>query len=174
MQFELEQAIAILGRTPAVFHTLLGDLSEEWVDANEGEGSWSPLSVLGHLVHGERADWIPRARLILERGETAVFEPFDRFAHLDESRPKVLADLLGEFAALRSASLATLGQWKLSTSDLQRRGRHPDFGVVTLAQLLATWVAHDLGHIAQATRVMAKQYAIEVGPWKAYLPVLTR
>ncbi len=174
MQFDIEQATSILSRTPSVLDALLRGLPDPWVASNEGENTWSPFDVVGHLVHCEKTDWIPRARLILEKGESQVFEPVDRFAHFEESRGKALVDLLNEFAVLRSASLSTLGECELSASDLQRTGRHPDFGAVTLGQLLATWVVHDLGHIAQTTRVMAKQYADQVGPWAEYVPVLTR
>jgi hypothetical protein len=172
VDFDVEQATEILSRTPSVFHALLRDLADPWVLSNEGGESWSPFDVLGHLIHGERADWIARASLILEKGETQKFDPFDRFAQLDESKGKSLVDLLNEFAVLRSGNLATLREWKLTAADLERRGRHPEFGVVTLSQLLSTWVVHDLGHIGQAARVMAKQYAEEVGPWSAYLTVL--
>ena len=172
MEFDVVQATEILSRTPSVFHALLRDLADPWVFSNEGEETWSPFDVLGHLIHGEHTDWIGRARLILEKGEEQVFEPFDRFAQVDESKGKSLVDLLNEFAVLRSANLATLRGWNLTPADLERRGRHPAFDVVTLRQLLATWVVHDLGHIAQATRAMAKQYDAEVGPWRAYLSIL--
>ena len=172
MEFDVVQATEILSRTPSVFHALLRDLADPWVFSNEGEETWSPFDVLGHLIHGEHTDWIGRARLILEKGEEQVFEPFDRFAQVDESKGKSLVDLLNEFAVLRSANLATLRGWNLTPADLERRGRHPEFSVVTLRQLLATWVVHDLGHIAQATRAMAKQYDPEVGPWRAYLSIL--
>lgn len=174
MRFDVEQATSILSRTPSVFDALLHDLPDSWVAANEGDKTWSPFDVVGHLVHCERTDWIPRARLILEKGESQVFDPVDRFAHFQESCGKSIVELLNEFAVLRPANLSTLGEFELSASDLQRTGRHPDFGVVTLGQLLATWVVHDLGHIAQTARVMAKQYANEVGPWAEYVPVLRR
>lgn len=173
MRFDIDEAIDVLRRTPGVFDTLLRDLPDPWLQADEGEETWNPFDVVGHLIHGERCDWIPRARTILEHGEAKTFEPFDRFAQFEESRGKSIADLLGEFAALRSANLATLREWHLEPADLDRRGRHPAFGAVTLGQLLATWVVHDLGHIGQATRVMAKRYGQDVGPWKAYLPVMT-
>ncbi len=174
MQFDVEQATSVLSRTPLVFDALLRDLPHPWVASNEGENTWSPFDVVGHLVHCEKTDWIPRTRIILEQGESVAFEPVDRFAHFEESRGKALVELLNEFAVLRSASLSTLGEFELSRSDLQRTGRHPDFGVVTLGELLATWVVHDLGHIAQTTRVMAKQYVDQVGPWAEYVPILTR
>ncbi len=174
MQFDIEEATSILSRTPSVFDALLRDLPDSWVASNEGEKTWSPFDVVGHLVHCEKADWIHRTKLILAKGESQVFEPLDRFAQFEESRGKALVELLDEFAELRSANLSTLGELELSASDLRRVGRHPDFGVVRLGQLLATWVVHDLGHIAQTTRVMAKQYADQVGPWAEYVPVLTR
>ncbi len=174
MQFNIEQATSILSRTPSVFDALLRDLPDPWVASNEGANTWNPFDIVGHLVHCEKADWIPRTRLIIEKGESQVFEPLDRFAQFEESRGKALVELLNEFAVLRLANLSTLGEFQLSASDLQRKGRHPDFWVITLCQLLATWVVHDLGHIAQTTRVMAKQYADQVGPWAEYVPVLTR
>ncbi len=174
MQFNIEQATSILSRTPSVFDALLRDLPDPWVTSNEGANTWNPFDIVGHLVHCEKVDWIPRTRLILEKGESQVFEPLDRLAQFEESRGKALVELLNEFAVLRLANLSTLGEFALSASDLQRTGRHPDFGVVTLGQLLATWVVHDLGHIAQTARVMAKQYADQVGPWAEYVPVLTR
>ncbi len=174
MQFDMDQATAILSRTPSVFHALLRDLPESWVASNEGDDTWSPFDVVGHLIHCERSDWIPRARLILAKGESQVFDPVDRFAHFAESRGRSIVELLNEFAVLRSANLSSLATLELTESDLQRTGRHPDFGVVTMGQLLATWVVHDLGHIAQTSRVMAKQFADQVGPWAEYVPVLRR
>jgi hypothetical protein len=129
---------------------------------------------VGHLIHGERADWIPRATLILAQGSNRRFTPFDRFAQFEESRGKALPQLLDEFAQLRTMNLATLKDWRLTDAQLLLEGEHPDFGIVTLRQLLATWVAHDLGHVAQIARVLAKQYQEAVGPWRAYLPVLDR
>lgn len=172
MEFNLEQAVAILARTPATLTTLLADLTPAWINGNEGAGSWSPFDVLGHLIHGERTDWIPRARIILESGEHDAFAPFDRFAQEHESVGKELRDLLDEFSRLRRENLEALEAMHLTTADLIRTGRHPELGRVTLGQLLATWVAHDLGHLAQVARVMAKQYRGAVGPWSAYLPVL--
>lgn len=174
MRFDLESSLPVLERTPEVLAILLHDLSDVWIHTTEGEGTWSPFEVLGHLVHGERTDWIPRARRILEQGESVPFEPFDRFAMFTESKGKTLGNLLDEFRAVRAGNLEILRGWNLQAADLARRGQHPDFGAVTLGQLLATWVVHDLGHVAQVTRVMSKQYADAVGPWKAYLPVLGR
>jgi uncharacterized damage-inducible protein DinB len=168
MQFDLEAALEILERTPAVLRALLAGLSDEWAKRNEGGRSWSPHDVVGHLVHGEKTDWIARARIILERGEAQEFEPFDRFAQLEEETS--LEERLEEFAALRAANLAELK--RLDLSDLDRTGRHPELGVVTLRQLLATWVVHDLSHLGQAARTMARQYRDEVGPWEEYLPML--
>ncbi|HEU0055551.1 MAG TPA: DinB family protein, partial [Longimicrobium sp.] len=136
--------------------------------------TWSAYDILGHLVHGEKADWIGRARIILEQGENRRFEPFDRTAMFRESQGKTLADLLDEFARLRAKNLETLASWRLTDGQLALEGEHPAFGTVTLRQLLSTWVAHDLGHIAQIARVMAKQYREAVGPWRAYLPVMDR
>lgn len=174
MHFELSQALEILERTPGVLTTMLGGLSESWTAPNEGPETFSAYDNVGHLVHGERADWMARARIILAQGEDRRFEPYDRFAQVRESAGKSLAQLLEEFAALRAANLAALRQMQLTERELSLEGEHPEFGQVTLRQLLATWVAHDLGHVAQVARVMAKQYHDAVGPWTAYLPILTR
>jgi DinB superfamily len=174
MEFELSDAIAVLERTPDTFRTLLAGLPAVWTESNEGGDSWSPFVIMGHLVHGERTDWISRAEIVLAQGPDLRFTPYDRFAQFEDSRGKSLTMLLDEFAQLRSTNLATLRSWNLSAAQLNLQGEHPQFGAVTLRQLLATWVAHDLGHIAQTTRVMAKQYRDAVGPWRAYLPVLDR
>jgi hypothetical protein len=174
MDFDLTQAIPVLERTPATLRTLLDGLPSAWTDANEGPDTWSPFDVLGHLIHGERADWIPRARMILEEGRSRAFEPFDRFAQFRDSEGKSLAELLDEFERLRAKSLGTLKGWQLTDAQLSLEGEHPVFGAVTLRQLLATWTAHDVSHLAQIARVMAKQYRDAVGPWRAYLPVMER
>jgi hypothetical protein len=174
MEFDLTSGIAILERTPRTMHALLAGLGPAWTDATEGPETWSPYVIVGHLIHGERADWIPRARIILEQGAQRRFTPFDRFAQFRESEGKSLAELLDEFARRRAESLATLAGWRLTDAQLALEGEHPEFGAVTLRQLLATWVAHDLGHVAQTARVMAKQYRAAVGPWRAYLPVMDR
>lgn len=174
MSFDLTSGIAVLERTPATFRALLSDLPDAWIVANEGPATFSPFDNLGHLIHGERADWIPRARIILAQGAERTFEPYDRFAQVRESAGKSLAQLLDEFTALRAENLATLRDWRLTDDQLALEGQHPELGPVTLRQLLATWVAHDLGHLAQTARVMAKQYREAVGPWRAYLPVLDR
>ena len=170
--FELGEATAILTRTPATLDALLRGLPEEWIRAHEGGDTWSPFDVVGHLVHGERTDWITRAKTILEQGESRVFDRFDRFAQFEVSKGRTLEALLDEFAALRQESLRQLSAMHLTDVDLDRRGRHPEFGRVTLRQLLATWVAHDLDHLVQVSRVLANQYADEVGPWRAYLRVI--
>ena len=172
MEISLESAIAVLGRTPEVLRAMLDGIPEELEQGSEGEDTWSPYDVLGHLVHGERADWIPRLRIILEHGETKPFEPFDRFAQYEESRGKSLEDLLAEFERLRAKSLDILEGLELEPADLGRTGLHPDLGVVSLGELLSTWMVHDLGHIGQIARVMARQLDAEVGPWRAYLPIL--
>jgi hypothetical protein len=174
LEYSLTQATAILERTPAVLTAALDGLSDEWVHACEGPDTFSPFDVVGHLIHGERTDWIPRVRLILERGESVPFEPFDRFAMREISAGSKIGELLVEFATLRRANLEVLDGWDLAPSDLDRRGRHPELGAVTLRQLLATWVVHDLSHVAQVARVLAKQYTGQVGPWSAYHPILTR
>jgi DinB superfamily len=174
MEFQLDHAKEILRRTPSTLNSLLRHLPDEWTLATEGPDSWSPFDILGHLIHGEDADWIPRARIILAYGETRPFEPFDRFAMLEKSRGKRLGDLLDSFERLRAESLQELEGMGLKPEMLQQRGMHPELGVVTLSQLLSTWVVHDLGHIGQVVRVMAKQYSEAVGAWQAYLPVLSR
>jgi hypothetical protein len=174
MEFQLGQAKEILRRTPATLNALLHGLSDEWVTANEGAESWSPFDVLGHLIHGEETDWIPRARMILEHGEGRAFEPFDRFAMFEKSRGKSLSELLATFERLRAESLRELDEMNLTPEMLAKQGMHSELGLVTLSQLLSTWVVHDLGHLNQITRVMAKQYRGAVGAWQAYLPVLNR
>ena len=172
MGFDLQESIALLSRTPVALNALLRDLPEDWTSRNEGAKTWSPFDIVGHLIHGERTDWMPRARMILEKGENRAFDPFDRLAQERESQGKSLADLLDEFARLRSENLDALRAMNLQSSDLERRGRHPALGVVTLSQLLATWAVHDLTHLHQLSRVMAFQYREAVGPWSAYLGVL--
>lgn len=174
MEFDLPTGTAILERTPHTLRAMLGGLSPEWTHAAEGPDTWSPYVVVGHLLHGERADWIPRAQLILEQGIDRRFTPFDRFAQFRESEGKSLADLLDEFERLRLDNLKTLSGWNLTQGQLALEGEHPAFGRVSLRQLMATWVAHDLSHVAQVARVMAKQYRDAVGPWRAYLPVMDR
>jgi hypothetical protein len=174
MDFNLADGIAVLERTPHAFRAMVEGLSPAWTDATEGPETWSPYVIVGHLIHGERTDWIPRAQLILAQGPQRRFTPYDRFAQFHESQGKSLAALLDEFARLRTDSLATLAGWRLTEPQLDLTGEHPEFGPVTLRQLLATWVAHDIGHIAQTARVMAKQYRDAVGPWRAYLPVMDR
>lgn len=172
MEFRVDDAITLLSRTPAVIRRLVEDLPQRWTHANEGPETWSPFDVVGHLIHGERTDWMGRARRIFEHGESLEFEPFDRFAMFEESRGKTLGDLLATFEELRVANLEELEGLELTEDDLDRMGRHPDFGSVSLRQLLSTWVVHDLGHIAQIARTMAKQHRQEVGPWRVYLPIL--
>ena len=174
VNFQLSDGIAVLERTPATFRALLAGLPDAWIVSNEGPDTFSPFDNVGHLIHGERTDWIPRARIILAQGANRRFEPYDRFAQVRESKGKSIAQLLDEFATLRAENLVTLRGWKLTDRKLALEGEHPELGRVTLRQLLATWVAHDLGHIAQTTRVMAKQYRDAVGPWRKYLPVLDR
>ncbi len=174
MEFQLDHAKEILRRTPATLNSLLRQLPGEWVHADEGADSWSPFDVLGHLIHGEQTDWIPRAKVILEYGEGRAFEPFDRFAMFEQSKGKSLDELLATFERLRGESLKQLEEMNVTPEMLNKRGLHPELGVVTLSQLLSTWVVHDLGHVGQIVRVMAKQYGEAVGPWRAYLPVLSR
>jgi hypothetical protein len=172
MRFTLPDGIAVLERTPVVLRDLLAGLPDGWIRATEGPDTWSPFDVVGHLIHGERTDWIPRLEIILTEGEARAFTPFDRFAQFEASRGKTLDELLEAFAALRAGNLVRLGSFGLTPADLTRRGRHPELGPVTLGQLLATWVAHDLSHLGQIARVMGKAYTEAVGPWTAYLPML--
>jgi hypothetical protein len=172
MKFDLIKSMEILDRTPGVLNHLLNGLSREWVLQNEGEGTWSPFDVVGHLIHGEKTDWIPRMQIILEHGPEKPFEPYDRFAQEKINKGKSMEDLLLEFTRLRQRNLRILTNASLDKSALERKGTHPELGVVTLRELLATWVAHDLGHIVQIARVMAKQHEQEVGPWKKYLTVV--
>jgi hypothetical protein len=174
MELDLRAAIPVLERTPPTLHALLSDLPEEWTTATEGPDTWSPYDIVGHLIHGEKADWIPRARIILEQGTSRRFEPFDRLAQFRDSEGKSLAQLLDEFERLRAESLATLAGWRITDAQLSLEGEHPTFGAVTLRQLLATWTAHDLSHLAQIGRVMSKQYRDAVGPWRAFLPIMDR
>lgn len=169
--FDLAEVVPVLQRTPEVLSALLVDLPEVLVHRNEGEGTWSPYDVVGHLIHGEKTDWIPRLRHIMA-GETRPFETFDRNAQFTESGDKSLADLLAEFARLRRDNLATLERLDLGEADLARPGLHPQLGTVDLGQLLATWVVHDLDHIAQVARTLAKRHTTNVGPWTAYLSIL--
>lgn len=174
MDFNLTHALAVLERTPATLQAMLAGLPPDWIDTTEGPDTWSPYDIVGHLIHGERADWIARARIILAQGPNRRFTPYDRFAQFRESEGKTLGDLLEEFALLRAENLATVWGWRLSDAQLALEGEHPEFGPVTLRQLLATWATHDLGHVAQVARVMAKQYRDAVGPWRAYLPIVDR
>jgi len=172
MEHNLAHTISLLARTPAALNALLRDLPEAWTSRNEGENTWSAFDIVGHLIHGERTDWMPRARMILQFGETKPFDPFDRWGQERESQGKSLGQLLDKFARLRSENLSELRAMNLRPGDLDRRGRHPALGVVTLSELLATWAAHDLTHLHQIARVMAHQYRDAVGPWSAYLGVL--
>jgi len=172
MEFDLPHTISLLSRTPAALQALLRDLPQTWTLCNEGENTWGAFDVVGHLIHGERTDWMPRARMILQFGETRTFEPFDRWGQVRESQGKSLGELLDEFADLRSENLGELRALNLRQEDLDRRGRHPALGIVTLSELLATWAVHDLTHLHQISRVMAHQYWKAVGPWSAYLGVL--
>ncbi|MCX6597817.1 MAG: DinB family protein [Acidobacteria bacterium] len=169
----LAESIAVLTRTPAVLDALLRGLPEAWTDASEGPGTWSPYVVLGHLVHGERADWMPRLEIILRHGPARAFDPFDREAQFAESQGKTLAELLDDFAALRRQGLERLRELDLQPGQLELTGTHPAFGPVTVRQLLATWTAHDLAHLVQVSRVMAKRYREEVGPWAEFLSVMS-
>lgn len=173
MNFDLELSIDILARTPAITRALLHGLAEPWVRATEGPDTFSPFDVVGHLIDGEETDWIPRARIILAGGPDPRFQPYDRFRHRARNSARTLESLLAEFDQLRAANVGVLRSWRLTAAELDLRGEHPSLGPVTLRELLATWVVHDLGHIAQIARVLAKQYGEAVGPWVPFLPVLT-
>ena len=174
MDFNLTEGVSVLERTPGVLRAMLAGLPANWIERDEGPDTWSPFVIVGHLIHGERTDWISRTRIILDQGADRRFAPYDRFAQFRETAGKPLSTLLDEFAELRSQNLATLRGWNLADEQLELTGEHPEFGRVTLRQLLSTWVAHDLGHIAQIARVMAKQYRDAIGPWRAYLPIVDR
>jgi hypothetical protein len=173
MHFDLDRSLDVLARTPGTFQALLGGVGEPWIRATEGPDTFSPFDVVGHLIDGEETDWIPRSRIILARGADPRFEPYDRFRHRARNAGRSLASLLEEFARLRAANLEHLRSWHLTAVELDLPGNHPSLGRVTLRQLLAAWVVHDLGHVAQVARVMAKQYRDAIGPWEAYLPVVT-
>ena len=173
MNFDLELSIDVLRRSPAALQALLAEAAEPWVRGTEGPETFSPFDVVGHLIDGEETDWIPRARIILAKGASVRFDPYDRFRHLARNSGRSLTSLLAEFAELRAANLELLRSWHLTATELDLPGEHPSLGRVTLRQLLAAWVVHDLGHVAQVARVMAKQYSEAVGPWVPFLPVLT-
>ena len=172
MEFELEKATEVLGRTPAVVRSMVSGLSDDWTASSELKDVWGVFDVVGHLIHADETDWIPRAEVILAQGEDRDFPPFDRFGQFEKSRGKTLSELLDEFDAIRKECIATVRGWDLTDEKLELRGVHPEFGEVTLKQLLATWVVHDLTHIRQIATIMAKKYEGAVGPWKAYLSIL--
>jgi DinB superfamily len=169
---DLETTLSALSRSPAVLHELLADVPAALAERRGASGEWSAFDVIGHLIDGEETDWVPRARIILMQGPDRRFEPFDRFRHLERNRGRTVAELLDEFAWLREENLDTMRSWHLTPSQLALTGEHPELGTVSLQQLLATWVVHDLGHIAQAARALAAPLRDDVGPWLAYLPVL--
>jgi uncharacterized damage-inducible protein DinB len=172
MECQPEHAVEILSRTPATLRALLQDLSDPWTHINLGAETWSAYDVVGHLIHGEETDWIPRAKIILQHGQSRPFEPFDRFAQFEPSKGQALEDRLDKFAHLRQQNLETLRQMRITSAQWELRGTHPELGTVTLRQLLAAWVVHDLDHMGQIVEALAKQYTEAVGPWKAYLPIL--
>jgi len=172
MQFDINKSIQILSKTPQILEVLLSDISDDWVYNNEGEDTWSPYDVLGHLIHGEKTDWITRAKIILSDTENKTFESFDRFAQMEDKAKNSMADRLQEFKQLRAENLETLKALELDELKLIQKGIHPELGEVKLVELLSCWTVHDLGHFAQISRVMAKQYKTEVGPWIQYLTIL--
>ncbi len=173
MKFTVNQGLEVLQQTPATLQSMLGNLSDDWIFSNEGGDSWSPYDIVGHLIHGEKTDWMPRLQLILSESADKTFVAFDRFAQFEHSKGKTLGQLLDEFKTLRQQNLEHLRQLDLSESQLVQKGIHPELGPATASELLACWVTHDLSHLAQISRVMAKQYRTEVGPWTAYIPILT-
>lgn len=172
MKFDLGKSIELLERTPFVLESLLNGLSDDWTTNNEGPESWSPYDVMGHLIHGEKTDWIARLEICLSSGPNKTFAKFDRFAQFEESKGKTLDDLLTEFKVVRAHNIALLKSNRLTSADFGKTAIHPTFGEVKLSQLLSTWVAHDMDHIFQISRVIAKQYKDEVGPWVEYLKIL--
>jgi uncharacterized damage-inducible protein DinB len=174
MLFNIDESLEILERTPSVLITLLNNLDEKWTSNNEGENTWSPYDVIGHLIHGEKTDWIPRMMIILGEDDNKNFVPFDRLAQFEESKGKSLAELLDEFKTRRRQNLIKLKSIVFNEQLLNREGIHPEFGKVTLKQLLATWVVHDLAHLCQISRVMAKQYGQEIGPWIKYFSIFSK
>jgi len=173
MSFDLADTLDLLARTPAVLTALLAGSSAEWHAADEGPDTWSAYVVVGHLIHGEETDWVPRARIVLEQGDAVPFEPFDRFAQFERFAGWSLDQLLDRFEVLRRANVETVRGWRLTEEQLALPGRHPELGAVTMRQLLATWAVHDLNHLAQIARVMAKRHEAAVGPWKQYLGILS-
>jgi hypothetical protein len=171
-EFHLAEAIAVLTRTPAILNAMLRGMPNIWIRRNEGTDTWSAFDIVGHMIFGERTDWMPRVRIIVENGEARPFDPFDRFAQVNENQEKSMEQLLDDFARLRTENLAALQDLNLQPEDTKRRGKHPALGVVTVSELLATWAVHDLTHLHQLSRVMAHQYREAVGPWRAYLGVL--
>jgi hypothetical protein len=172
MKFKIEQALEILAQTPGTVKSLLGNLSNEWTENASNSENWSPFDIVGHLIHGEETDWIPRAEIILARGDNPAFEPFDRFAQFERSKGKTLSELMETFAVLRAKNLDVLREMNLTEEKLQLTGIHPELGEVTLEQLMATWAVHDLNHIKQIVTVLAQRYAENVGVWKQYLSIL--
>jgi len=171
-KIQLDQVVRVLSRTPQTVNALLGDLCDEWAVSSGDEAKWAPFDVVGHLIHGEETDWIPRAEIILAQGENCTFVPFDRVAQFGSSTDKTLDDLLVEFDRLRAENLEKLSAWNLSDNELALKGMHPELGEVTLSQLLATWAVHDLNHVDQLTRALAQRHAGDVGPWTQYLSIL--
>ena len=174
MPLNLEETKTVLRRTPDVLAALLRELPDPWVHADEGPDTWSSFDVVGHLIEAEETNWIPRVRHLLAHGESAVFPPFDRFGFVEKSKGKSMIEMLGTFERARARSLRDLDELRLTPGDLGRRGRHPDFGEVTLGQLLATWAIHDLNHLGQIVQVLARQHAEAVGPWRAFLGILEK
>lgn len=172
MKYNLNEAISILSKTPLVLKELLENLSKDWTHQNEGGDSWSPYDVIGHLVHGEKTDWMPRLEIVVSNASNKTFEPYDRFAQFEMSKGKSLSHLLKDFEMLRKQNLNTLRAKNLTEIDFEKEAIHPELGTVSLRNMLSAWVVHDLGHIAQVSRVLAKQYHEEIGPWARYLTIV--
>ncbi len=174
MEYTLDKALEILKQTPKTLQLFLGNLSKDWIYCDEGKNTWSPFDIVGHLIHGERTDWIQRTKIILSDSDIKTFEPFNRYAQFKVSENKTIHQLLIEFSELREQNIRILKELNVTNEQLRLKGMHPELGEVTLKELLACWVTHDLGHIAQIARVMAKQYKDQVGPWTAYIPILNK
>ena len=170
--FDISKSVEILQQTPYTLTRMLENLSPEWIESSGDRENWSPYDVIGHLIHGEETDWIPRAEIILAQGIIRIFTPYDRLAQFERSRNKTLEALLTEFAYLRNANIEKLLRWQLTSDQFELKGMHPELGEVTLEQLLATWAVHDLNHVQQIVKYLAARYSENVGPWKAYLSIL--
>jgi hypothetical protein len=168
----MEEAVEILECTPRTLRSLLSGLSEDWIFSDEGESTWSPFDIIGHLIEADKFNWMPRIEMIISKGQSEIFPPFDRFSQLRQNSKKSPDQLFYEFSEIRQQNLEKLKSIITNGTSLEQTGVHPEFGVVRLRELLSTWTVHDLSHIAQITRVMANRYKEDVGPWKTYLRIM--